>query len=150
MTMPAFDAPVGKTASAADLSTLRDRPRARDRLTEAVRDEIPEAVHAIPNGPAAAAILAAGIGCFAVGLFATAGDAWPAVAKFFTFYRPTGALSGVTTSAIVVWLVVWYALSRRWGRKAVALGKVNLAAFVFLALGVLLTFPPFMDLVQGK
>ena len=151
--MPPFEGPIGKTASAADVGALRDRPAARDRLLEAVRDEIPEAadaIPAIPNGPAAAAILAAGIGCFAVGLFATAGDAWPAVSRFFTFYQPTGALSGVTTSAIILWLVVWYALSRRWGARSVAIGKVNLAAFVLLALGVLLTFPPFMDLLQGK
>ena len=31
-----------------------------------------------------------------------------------------------------------------------ALGRVTAAAFVLLALGVLLTFPPFMDLLQGK
>jgi hypothetical protein len=28
--------------------------------------------------------------------------------------------------------------------------KVNVASFVLLAVGLLLTFPPFMDLVQGK
>jgi hypothetical protein len=110
----------------------------------------PEAVCTQPTGPAAAAILAAGIGCFLIGLFALAGDAYPAIARLFTFYRPTGPLSGVTTSAIVLWLAAWFALSRRWGRKSVAIGKINLAAFVLLALGVLLTFPPVMDLLQGR
>jgi hypothetical protein len=104
----------------------------------------------ITNGPAAAAILAAGIGCFAIGLFALAGDASPAVASFFTFYKPTGALSGVTTSAIVVWLLSWFALSRQWGTKSVALGWVILVSSVLLALSLMLTFPPFMDLLQGK
>jgi hypothetical protein len=104
----------------------------------------------ITNGPAAAAILAAGIGCFAVGLLALAGDAFSGIANFFTFYRPTGALSGVTTSAIVVWLLSWFALSHQWGTKSVALGRVILISSVLLALSLMLTFPPFMDLLQGK
>ncbi len=109
-----------------------------------------EAFAAVPNGPGAAAILAAGIGSFALGVFAFLGDAVPALARSFSFYVPTGPLSGVTTSAIVVWLVAWFGLSRRWKRSTVALAKVNLAAFVLLGLAVLLTFPPFADLLQGK
>jgi hypothetical protein len=105
---------------------------------------------AIPNGPAAAAILAAGIGSFALGLFATLGDAFPAVGKFFIFYTPTGPLSGVTTSAIIVWLVAWLILGNGWARRTVNMTTVNVIAFVGLLLGVLLTFPPFMDLLQGK
>lgn len=104
----------------------------------------------LANGPAAAAILAASIGCFLVGLFALAGDASPAISHMFTFYKPTGALSGVTTTAIVIWLLAWYGLSRRWGARTVQLGRIILASFVLLALAVLLTFPPFMDLLQGK
>jgi hypothetical protein len=30
------------------------------------------------------------------------------------------------------------------------MAKVNLAAFVLLAVGMLLTFPPVTDLIQGK
>jgi hypothetical protein len=104
----------------------------------------------LPNGPGAAAILAAGIGSAALGVFALAGDAFPAINKLFTFYTPSGALSGVTTVAVIVWLVAWYVLARRWATATVAMARVNVAAFVFLAVGVLLTFPPFMDLLQGK
>ncbi|KVG21974.1 hypothetical protein [Burkholderia ubonensis] len=107
------------------------------------------ATESVDNGPAAAAILA-GIGCFAVGLFALAGDASKAIAHFFTFYKPTGPLSGVTTSAIVIWLLSWFVLSRQWGKTSVTLGRVIFVSFVLLALGVLLTFPPIMDLLQGK
>lgn len=106
--------------------------------------------HPITNGPGAAAILSAGIGCFLVGLFALTGDASPAAAKFFTFYTPTGPLSGVTTSAIVIWLVVWFFLARAWRDKTVSMRWVNTFAFLFLILSLLLTFPPFMDLLQGK
>lgn len=107
-------------------------------------------IAAIPNGPAAAAILSAGIGCFFVGLFATLGDAFPKISHFFTFYHPTGALSGVTTSAIAIWLVSWYALSGLWRNKDVSFARINIAAFTLLALALLLTFPPFMDFLQGK
>lgn len=104
----------------------------------------------ITNGPGAAAILSAGIGCFAIGLLAVIGDGSKRMAGLFTFYRPTGPLSGVSTLGIVLWLVVWLVLARRWRMKVVAIGKVNVAAFVFLALGLLLTFPPFGDLLLGK
>jgi hypothetical protein len=104
----------------------------------------------IPNGAAAAAILAAGIGCAAVGVLALAADASGTAGKLLNFYDPTGALSGVTTVAIIVWLVAWFALNRSWGGQTVAAAKVNVLAFALLAVGFLLTFPPCMDLLQGK
>ena len=103
-----------------------------------------------PNGPAAAAILAAGIGCATIGILAFAGDASGAIGRLLNIYNPTGTLSGVTTIAIIVWLVAWFALNRLWRTRTVAMGGVNVAAFVLLAVGFLLTFPPFMDLLQGK
>lgn len=104
----------------------------------------------MPNGPGAAAILAAGIGCAALGILAFAGDASTAIGKALNFYNPVGALSGVTTLAIIVWLVSWVGLARSWGNRSVALNKVTAAAFALLVVGLLLTFPPFMDLLQGK
>ncbi len=102
------------------------------------------------NGPGAAAILAAGIGCATLGVLALAGDASETIKSLLIFYKPTGALSGVTTLAIAVWLVSWYILNLRWGTKAVDLRRINIFAFIGLAIGFLLTFPPFMDFIQGK
>ncbi|HBK05373.1 MAG TPA: hypothetical protein DDZ81_05855 [Acetobacteraceae bacterium] len=102
----------------------------------------------LPTGPGAAAILAAGIGSLALGVFSFAGDAVPAINRAFIFWQPSGALSGVTITAIVIWLVSWFGLSRRWAGRDVALGTVNVAAFVMLVVALLLTFPPFMDLLQ--
>ncbi len=110
-------------------------------------DQTPER---IPNGPGAAAILAAGIGYAAMGILALTIDASDPIKKFLIFYNPSGPLSGVTTLAIAVWLLSWYALNLRWGTKTVALGKINVAAFIGLAIGLLLTFPPFKDFLQGK
>ena len=100
----------------------------------------------MPNGSGAAAILAAGIGNLAVALLAIAGDKIEAVKSWMTFYKPTGPLSGVTTSAIGVWLLVWLILEFRWKGKVVVLSRINAIAFVLLALSVLLTFPPIADM----
>jgi hypothetical protein len=107
-------------------------------------------VDTIPNGAGAAAILAAGIGCAAIGVLAFAGDASDTFGKALNFYNPTGTLSGVTTLGIIIWLVSWFALNRLWRGRTVAMVTVNVAAFALLAVGFLLTFPPFMDLLQGK
>jgi len=102
------------------------------------------------SGPGAAAVLAAAIGGFALGVLALAADAFPALAHILNFWNPTGPLSGVTDIAITVWSVSWFALSRRWVGRNPNLQRVNLAAALLLVGGLLLTFPPFMDLLQGK
>jgi hypothetical protein len=103
-----------------------------------------------PNGPGAAAILAAGIGALALGMFALLGDVSPAAKQAFTIWSPSGPLSGVTSSAVAVWLGAWAILSVLWSQRAVNFALVNLVAFVLLAGGLALTFPPFLDLLQGK
>lgn len=100
----------------------------------------------LPNGAGAAALLAAGIGSFLLGVFAILGDRSAFFKNFFTFSRPTGPLSGVTTSAIAVWLVCWTILHARWRNRTVALTRIGVAALVLLGLGLLLTFPPLANL----
>ena len=114
------------------------------------RDNVRSDKQTIPNGSGAAAILAAGIGCAAVGVLSFAGDASDGIGRLLNFYNPTGTLSGVTTVAILVWLVAWFALDRLWREHTVPMVKISVAAFALLAVGFLLTFPPFMDLLQGK
>jgi hypothetical protein len=102
------------------------------------------------SGPGAAAVLAAAIATFTLGVLALAADAVPSLARVLNFWNPTGPLSGVTDIAIIVWLVSWFAFSRRWVGRSPDLRRVNLAAALLLVVGLLLTFPPFMDLLQGK
>jgi hypothetical protein len=90
------------------------------------------------------------LGCAAVGILAFAGDASDTIGKLLNFYNPTGTPSGVTTLAIIIWLIAWLALGRTWKTKTVDANKVNILSFVLLAVGFFLTFPPFMDLLQGK
>jgi hypothetical protein len=98
------------------------------------------------SGSGAAALLAAGLGAFALAILSIAGDQIAGFKRRMIFYRPTGPLSGVTTSAITVWLVAWGLLEWRWRRRSVATGKIAAAALILLALGLLLTFPPLADL----
>ena len=59
------------------------------------------------NGSGAAAILAAGIGSFMLALLAIAADNSASLKSLLDFYKPSGPLSGVTTSAVLVWLIAW-------------------------------------------
>jgi len=106
----------------------------------------PTVSYDLPNGPGAAAILSAGIGAFALAVFAIAGDKIAWFQKMMVFYKPTGPLSGVTTSAIVVWLVAWGVLEGWWRNREVSLGRIGAVALTLLLLSLLLTFPPLADL----
>lgn len=98
------------------------------------------------NGPGSAAALAAGAGIFVLAILSIIADKIPRFGREMIFYRPTGALSGVTTSAIVIWLIVWAFLHFRWRNRTVASGRICAVAIVLLCLGVILTFPPIADL----
>jgi hypothetical protein len=101
---------------------------------------------AMTNGFGAAAVLAAGIGSFMLALLAIAADKVATIKNAMIFYRPTGPLSGVTTTSICVWIAVWILLERRWGHRNVAMKQIGMTAFGLLVLSLLLTFPPIADL----
>jgi hypothetical protein len=108
-----------------------------------------EQVDKIPNGPGAAAILAAGIGSAALGVLAFAAEASRPFARLLNFYNPSGPLSGKTTVTVIVWLVAWYGLHTLWRTETVSVEKVSWAAFILLGIGFLLTFPPFWAIFLG-
>ena len=111
-----------------------------------LHDAASSAAPATTNGSGAAAILSAAIGCFALALLAIIGDKSALVRSNLVFYKPTGPLSGVTTSAILVWLFTWAVLEWRWRKKIVAAGYINAVAIVLLTLSIILTFPTVGDL----
>jgi len=104
-------------------------------------------VSELRNGSGAAAVLAAGAGCFVLAVLAFAGDKSSEIKNLLNWYKPTGALSGVTSGAIVVWVLVWLALELRWRNRDVAVGRACAAALGLLGLSLLLTFPPLVDLL---
>jgi hypothetical protein len=89
----------------------------------------------------AAAMVAAGAGSFAMGLFYILG-AVKSLAPYFNLYKPSGALSGVSTAAIAVWLLVWAVLASRWKTRPVPMRAASAVALGLLVLGLLLTYPP--------
>jgi hypothetical protein len=101
----------------------------------------------IPNGSGAAAMLAAAIGSFVLAIIAFAADKSVSIKNSLNLYKPTGPLSGVTTIAIVVWFLVWGLLEWRWGKRNVATSGTNRVSLVLLAISILLTFPPIVDLL---
>jgi hypothetical protein len=101
---------------------------------------------AIPNGSGAAAVLSASVGSFALAVLAIAGDKSGLIKTSLILYKPTGALSGVTTVAILIWLFTWGVLEWRWRRRTVAVRRINAVALALLGLSIFLTFPPIIDL----
>jgi hypothetical protein len=99
----------------------------------------------LPNGGGAAALLSAGMGTFILAVSAIIADHSIAFKKLMIFYTPTGPLSGVTTTAIAVWLVCWMALDAVWKRREVRDRWVT-AGLCLLAISFVLVFPPIGDL----
>lgn len=113
-----------------------------------MNDERPSGL--LANGPGAAALLPAAIGGFTLGVVAFAGDAFSSVAQALTFWKPTGPLSGATDVTIFVWPASWLVLSRLWARRTLDFRCVSSIAALLFIVGLPLTFPPLMDLLQGK
>ena len=99
----------------------------------------------LTNGAAAAAILASGIGCLALGLLTTLAQALPPIKEALNFYSPTGPMSGKTILATALWLVAWAMLHFLWRSKQVDFRKIFVVTLVLIALGFLGTFPLFFQ-----
>ncbi len=98
------------------------------------------------EGPAAAAVLAAGIGATALGVATTAAEASTKVSGWLDLYSRVGPLSGKTIFAVAVWLVSWAVLHIAAKDRLSLSRRVLTTTGVLIALGVLGTFPTFFDL----
>ena len=105
------------------------------------------ATAAAANGAAWAALLAAGIGCTAFGLFTDLSEVSARASAMLNWYNPSGSLSGVAGCAMVLWLASWYVLAIHWkNRRLAAPGKIMWLTVLLVILGLLTTFPPFYSL----
>jgi len=120
-------------------------PRAVDR------DDVRPAPAAIvrPAGPAAAVVLAAGLASFTLGLLSVLARASAPVSDALTLSDRVGDLSGLTTTAGIVFVAAWAVLAIAWPRADPPLSRVAATAAVLIALGLLGTFPPFFNMVGG-
>jgi hypothetical protein len=101
----------------------------------------------LTNGSGAAAVLAAGIGAFAIAVLDVTADKIASFKGMMNLYRPTGPLSGVTIISLVLWLVCWAVLEMMWQKKTVGMARVSTIALGLLVLSLLLTFPPIGELL---
>ena len=103
----------------------------------------------VKNGKASAAVLSAGIGSFLLGLFALLAEVNKTVKGLLEFYPPGGTLSGISTLAVVGWLASWVILHFAWRNRDVRFDRVFIIAVVFIGLGLLFMFPPFVKVFKA-
>ena len=97
------------------------------------------------DGPGAAAMLAAGIGVFSLGLLTTLNEVSEALHDWlqsFEMGRGVGPLAGKTTVAVIVWLIAWLIMGIAWRKRDINIRRVFWIGLVLGLLGVLLMFPP--------
>jgi len=97
------------------------------------------------NGAELAAILSAGIGAFAMGVFVLANEAGLFAAP--SLYGPAGGVSGRTTFAVIVWLAAWGLLHRGWRARQMEPGTIWKITLTLIALGIAACFPPLWGLL---
>lgn len=101
----------------------------------------------VSNGPVAAAMLAAGIGCLFLGIMTCLAENVTVIGNAINFYNPVGNLTGKTWIAFLAWFISWGILASKWKDQEVNFGKVYTATLILVALGIMMTFPPFFDLL---
>jgi hypothetical protein len=109
-----------------------------------------------PNGPVAAAFLAAGIGSLVLGIMVCLNELGGDISKFLAFDKNfglgsgVGPLSGKVTIMVLAYLISWVVLHFLWRGKEVNFGRVFSIALILVAAGFILTFPPVFDLFAPK
>jgi len=100
------------------------------------------------NGPAAAALLAGGIGSAAMGLITLIYELndKSGFATFLKWNKGVGALSGKSSLAIIIFFVAWAILHYIWKDKNTNFAQISSVAIALLVVGLLGTFPPFWHL----
>jgi hypothetical protein len=98
-----------------------------------------------PFGPAAAVIVATGVGAFVLGLLTTLNEASTEVHDFLEFDEGVGPLSGKTIIAGAAFFVAWAILHVLWRRSNPPLRTVLIVTGVLLVLGLIGTFPTFFQ-----
>jgi multisubunit Na+/H+ antiporter MnhG subunit len=94
----------------------------------------------VTNGAAMAAVLAAAIGSFALGLIVLFNAM--GLLAIPTLYEPAGGVSGRTTLAVVIWLIGWGILHYRWNDRHISYRRTLLLSFILIAGSIVFTFPP--------
>lgn len=93
-------------------------------------------------GAAAAALLAASIGCGVIGAAKLLTQVLPEMKSALTWYERVGSLSGETGIGIIVWLVSWLILHKTLQDKEPNMVVAATISFALIALSIIFLFPP--------
>lgn len=127
------------------MSTTTDRPSDASGATGVAGIEYPDR----PEGPIAAAILAAGIGGLALGVVTTLAEASTSIKDALNWSNPVGPLSGKTIVTVLVWLAAWAVLHVVYRRKPYETRRALTISLILIGLGVVGTFPTFFQAFGG-
>jgi hypothetical protein len=97
------------------------------------------------NGPALAAVLAAGIGTLVLGVMTTLAEASASLKEWLIFRDPVGPLSGKTTMSVAAWAVSWLVFGVLWRKREWDARTVIVVTAILVGLGFLGTFPAFFE-----
>lgn len=103
-----------------------------------------------PNGPVVAVTVATGIGALVLGIFTLLSEASESVHDFLEFSERVGPLSGKTVFGAAAFLLSWGGLHVALREREVAWRPAIVVFLVLLAVGLLLTFPPFFQLFKSE
>ena len=98
-----------------------------------------------PEGPVSAAIIAGGVGSFALGLLTTIAEGSESFKENLQLNDEVGPLSGKTTYAVAIWLASWFVLHLTMRRGSTETRTALTIALVLVGLGVVGTFPTFFQ-----
>jgi hypothetical protein len=101
------------------------------------------------DGRAAAAMIAAGVGCAAFGVAVVVAESVAEVKKLLTLSAAAGPLSGKAVVAVVIYAVFWLFLHLALRRSQTKITTVGRLTMILLGIGLLGTFPPFYGLIAG-
>ena len=109
---------------------------------------VPESMTSVPRptGPAAAALVASGIGCAGLGILTVLAEASPRASQLLNLYDPVGPLGGKALGAVLVYALSWVIFAALLRGKSPRLGSWVALTFALVGLGLLLTFPPIYKL----
>ena len=102
-----------------------------------------------PNGGAAAALLATGIGCLVLGVLSVLASVFDSLSEALKFYGLADDIGGVSTLMIAAWLLSWLILHQLWKKRQVNFPWVFVFTLILIALGLIGTFPPFDKVFGG-
>ncbi|MBF8289544.1 MAG: hypothetical protein HW391_512 [Chloroflexi bacterium] len=108
-----------------------------------------------PNGPVAAAFVAAGIGSLVLGIFVVLNEVSTDINTFLKFDASyglgsgVGPLSGKVALATIAYLASWVVLHFYARGKEVNFSRWFMVALVLVFAGFALTFPPIFEFVVG-